>query len=200
MSGRKSVSVVAAATLVALTLPSSGAPPTADEIFQTLGYSAAERERLQRGEIVSHAVGELSDEELALTMAVIAPAPLERLLDLATSDQIIRANRDIIAFGRLKSSDEASFASVGFDASEGAEVRALIEAAPGSKLNLGDGEIARFAELRRRFPAVPCDRDPACTAAVTQEYRAGSPGSRRTPARGAGDPTPAPPCGRRRPR
>ena len=152
----------------------SGSP--ADEVLQYLGFTTQEQEDLQQGKIVSHKVKELSDKELAITMAVLAPAPLANLLDFARSGKELELNRDILSHGALAAgatgdADAAAFQDIGFTPSEASEVRALFEAEPGSKFNLSQSELQRFVDLRKQFPAKGCEKDPRCAGAVVSSLR-----------------------------
>ena len=151
-------------------------PATAVKLCQALGFSAEEQERLQRGEIVSHEVKELSDKELAITVAMLVPAALEDLLDFARSGKELEINRDILAHGLL--GDGAAgfgsatvFRNAGFLPSEGSEVHDLFDAQPGSRFNLSQSELQRFADLRKRFKAKGCEKEPACAEAVVSNLQ-----------------------------
>src|SRR5213594_3330456 len=150
--------------------------PSADRLFRYLGFTAAEQEGLRRGEIVSHAVKELSDKELAITMAMLVPASLPQLLDFARSGKEIEINRDILSHGTLSAGaagdvDTVAFRDAVFAPSESDEVRDLFEVEPGPRFNLSQPETQRFADLRKRFPMKGCEKDPACTDAVVSSLR-----------------------------
>lgn len=159
----------------------SGAGPaqpaaSAEKLFQTLGFTAKEQEGLRRGEIVSHGVKELSDKELAITMAVLVPASLTNLLEYARSGKAIEINREVLSHGELGAGgsgndDTKAFQEAGFTLSESDEVHDLFEVEPGSKFNLSQTELQRFADLRKRFQVKGCEKDPACTDAVRAGLR-----------------------------
>jgi hypothetical protein len=168
--------VLVTCTILIATLASAGDPAPAtpsDKIFQYLGFTAEEREELRRGETVSHAVKELSDKELAITMAVMVPAPVEDLLEFARSGKELEINRDVLSYGVLGAgdADATTLQDAGFTPSEAGEVRALYEAEPGSKFNLSQAEAQRFADLRKRFPAKDCEKNPQCADAVVLNLR-----------------------------
>jgi hypothetical protein len=172
------MSIACTLTIAGLILAGGSEQPGApsDRIFQYLGFTAKEQEELQRGEIVSHDVKELSDKELAITMAVLVPAPLTDLLDFARSGKALEMDRDILAHGALGAgapgdADTTAFQDVGFTPSESGEIRALFEAEPGSRFNLSQQEEQRFAELRKTFQAKGCDKDPGCADAVVTILR-----------------------------
>ncbi len=146
---------------------------TAEKLFQSLGFTAEEQEQLRQGEIVSHAFPELSDKELSITMAVLAPVPMSSLLDFARSGKGLEINRDILLHGDLGdgTADEKALQNAGFTKAQASEINDLFQVEPGSKFNLSAAEMGRFTELRKRFTKKACGTDPACSAAVTSEFR-----------------------------
>ena len=176
---------VAGLVLAAVLLPASAlleaAPPasatsTSERVLQYLSFTPAERDALRRGEITSHAVSELSDKELAITMAVLVSTPLTDLLDFLRSNRMLDIDRDARAHGVIPIDargrfDDAAFAGVMFDPSEAKDVRDLLEAGPGDSYNLSDPELRTFASLRPAFPAKECGKDPRCGGAVISAYR-----------------------------
>ncbi|HET8946476.1 MAG TPA: hypothetical protein VFQ07_05800 [Candidatus Polarisedimenticolia bacterium] len=156
--------------------PSATSKSTSDKLLRYLQFTPDEQAAIRRGTITSHVVKEFSDKELALTMAVLAPAPLDKLLDAIRSDRLLEADRQILAHGPLSfgsdgSLDPEALAQVGFTASEGSELRELFEAGPGSKLNLSASETRTFAEVRRASSATACDKEPACAQSVVSALR-----------------------------
>jgi len=138
-----------------------------------LGFDADERARLLDGEIVSHGIEKISETELAVTVAVITPHPMAEVIDLAQEHDPLRLDDDMLAFGKLedRDPDDETFAGVRFEGDEASELRLLLEAKAGPKLNLSTKEIARFERLHGRFLGRKCERDPACVEAVTAEYQ-----------------------------
>jgi hypothetical protein len=150
------------------------APPAAnsEKIFQALSFTAQEQARLRQGEIVSHGVQELSDKELAITMAVLVPAPLTDLIAFARSEKELEINREILAHGVLADdAGPASLKEVRFAPSESSEIRGLYEAGPGSRFNLSASEVQRFADLRRQLPEKSCEKSSRCAEAVMAAYQ-----------------------------
>lgn len=164
--------------IAGLTLAAAPAEPAtpSDRIIQSLGFTPEEQDDLMQGRIVSHKVKELSDKELAITMAVLVPAPLADLLDFARSGKVLEMDRDILAHGTLAAdasgdAETTVFQGVGFTPSEAGEVRALLEFEPGSRFNLSRSESQRFADLGRTFQAKGCEKDPRCADAVATTLR-----------------------------
>jgi hypothetical protein len=176
--------VVVGALLVAFLLPgaallpaaSATSDPTSERVLHYLSFTPAEQDALRRGEITSHAVNELSDKELAITMAMLVPTKVADLLDFLRSGKALETDRDSLAHGVIPIDasghfDEAALAGVVLDPSEGKEVRNLLESGPGSSYNLSDAELRTFADLRRTFPAKERGKDPRCAEAVVSAYR-----------------------------
>jgi hypothetical protein len=162
--------------LAGFLLSGSALTPASDRVLQVLSFTPAEQDALRRGEIVSHAVSELSDKELAITMAMLVSTPVTDLLDFLRSGKAFETDRDTLTHGVIPIDasghfDEASLAGVVLDPSEAKEVRDLLEAGPGSSYNLSGAELQTFASLRRTFPAKECGKDPRCGEAVVSAYR-----------------------------
>lgn len=168
--------VVAGVLLVAFSIAGAAPEPTSERVLKYLSFTPAEQEALRRGEITSHAVDELSDKELAITEAMLVPTPVNDLLDFLRSGKVLETDRDTLAHGAIAVDasghfDPAALDGVGLEASEAKEVRELLEAGPGSSVNLSAAELDAFAGLRRAFPPKECGRDPHCAEAVVSAYR-----------------------------
>ena len=146
---------------------------TAERLFQALGFSADEQAKLHQGEIVSHAFPELSDKELSITMAVLAPVPMSKLVEFARSGKGLEINSDILSHGDLGdgSAGDKAFEKAGFTQAQSGEINDLYKVEAGSKFNFSAAEMGRFAELRKKIGSKACATDPACAAAVVSEYR-----------------------------
>ncbi len=149
---------------------------TSEKVLRYLGFTPAEQEALQRGEITSHEVKELSEKELAITVAVLVPAPLERLLEYLRSDRPLQINRDVLAYGILptRAGDAgitAAFGKLDLAPSEMGEIRSLLQADPISRFNLSESETKVFARLGKTFSVKECDKDPRCIDAVLAALR-----------------------------
>jgi hypothetical protein len=143
---------------------------TWDQIF-ALGFKPDQKAAFESGEVISSGFEELSDKELALAMAVLIPAPMEKVIGFSRSKNAFEVNKDILAHGTLEGGDTKAFlASAQFDASESDEINKLIAVEPGSTFNLSAGEVARFQALRKKHPG-NCAKDATCAGAVMNEYR-----------------------------
>jgi len=163
--------------VISLRDPTSEEPTsTSRKLLEYLSFTPHEQEALMRGEITSHAVNELSDKELAITMAVLVPAPLENLLDFIRSGRALETDRDLLAHGELHFTpsgdvDPTGFSDVGFAPSEESEIRALLEVKPGSWFNLSESESKNLASLRQTFDPKGCEKNPRCAEAVASTLR-----------------------------
>ena len=109
--------------LAGFLLSGSALTPASDRVLQVLSFTPAEQDALRRGEIVSHAVSELSDKELAITMAMLVSTPVTDLLDFLRSGKAFETDRDTLTHGVIPIDasghfDEASLAGVVLDPSE----------------------------------------------------------------------------------
>ena len=167
---------IAPLALIALGTPGAGAQSpvvTKEEVFDLLRFDPAQREQVLQGEIVSREFEELSDKELAVSVAMLLSVPADRVLESVRSGKILERDRKLLAHGVIGGDpiDDGDFAAVEFTAQESSEVGALLQAQPGSKFNLSAEELARFADLRKRFSPGSCGAGTECAAGVTSEYR-----------------------------
>ena len=82
-----------------------------NEVQDRLQISAEQRRRLVRGEVVSYAVTENSERELAIGFAMIVPVPMSEIADYLASGQMIAQDDAISEFGAVP--DEASTGNLG---------------------------------------------------------------------------------------
>lgn len=143
-----------------------------EEAAGCLGLSPQQLDDVRAGKIVSTDYNELTDKELAITAALLVDRPIAEVARAVRESGLLEADPNVMSFKLLGDKDpaESDFAGIELGADEAGEIRKLYAAKPGSDLNLGTAEIARLAALRAKFPGA-CDKDPACAAAVTQEYR-----------------------------
>lgn len=162
---------VLAVVFLALSAPAIMAQKvTADEVFD-LGFGAGQKKAFDNGEVISSGYKELSDKELALFMAVMLPAPVEKVREFSRSGESLNVNKDLVAHGILAGDDITGFlAGAGYQGDEVKEIDKLLAVEPGSTFNLSAAEMARFAALRETF-GKGCSKDAACAKAVMDEYR-----------------------------
>ena len=119
--------------LVALTPATIAQKVTPDQVF-ALGFDADQKGAFEKGEIISTGYKELSDKELALFMAVMVPAPMEKLMDFSRSGESLEANKDLLAHGTLEGDDIKGFlAGVNYEGEEIAEKNKHLTEEPGAE-------------------------------------------------------------------
>ena len=156
--------------LVVLTPATIAQKVTPDQVF-ALGFDADQKGAFEKGEVISSGYKELSDKELALVMAVMVPAPMEKVMEFSRSGASLKLDEDILAHGTLEGDDIKGFlAGVSYEGKEIAEINKLLAVEPGSDFNLSAAEMERFAALRKKF-GKGCSKDAACSKAVMDEYR-----------------------------
>ena len=159
--------ILATVLLTALSPLAVAQKVTADQVF-ALGFEPGQKGAFEKGEVISSGFKELSDKELALIMAVMVPAPLDKVVEFSRSGESMNVNKDILAHGTLQGDDIQGFLAGAKH--EGAEIDKLLAVKPGSDFNLSAAEMDRFAALRKKF-SKGCSKDATCSKAVADEYR-----------------------------
>ena len=104
----------------------------AGQIAKALGYSDKDIRKMLQGEIVSTDTKEGSKKELALVVAMLVPAPLEKLNKYIEEDRDLGVTADIIAFHEIGSDPtEDSFAGLELSAAEAKEAEKLLKVKTG---------------------------------------------------------------------
>lgn len=139
-----------------------------------LGFDEADFRKLLSGMIVSGDLKESSEKELAVTIAMLLPAPLEQVVDLIWSGSTLEITRDILDFSYISDSSpvENSFAGIGLQPDEVEEVSKLLRVRPGLTFNMSKAEIKRFKAIARRFKSRGAERDTRVQQALNSEYQA----------------------------
>jgi hypothetical protein len=130
-------------------LAPAGERPAADEALYRLQISSEEARRLGRGEIVSYPVTERSERELAVGLAVFVAAPVSHLEEYLASGQLIAQDVTISDFGIVPDpAGPDALSGARFTTAERDEAESLLEASPGTRLNLSLSEIEALRGLR----------------------------------------------------
>lgn len=164
----------------ALTLPAvvSADTPTSATVLGAcmdyLGYDEADFRKLLSGKIVSGDLQECSKKELAVTIAMLLPAPLERVVDLIWSGSTLEITRDVLDFSYISDSSpvENNFVGIGLQPDEVKEVSKLLRIRAGLTFNMSKVEIQRFKAIARRLKSRGAERDPRVRQAFNSEYQA----------------------------
>jgi hypothetical protein len=124
-------------------------PPVADAALDLLQISADARRRLARGDIVSYAVSEQSERELAVGLAVFVPVPVRQLAEYLVAGQLIAHDATITDFWILaEPAAPEAWSGARFTQGERDEAEPLLEASPGLRFNLSPAEIQALRALR----------------------------------------------------
>ncbi|HEX4824091.1 MAG TPA: hypothetical protein VFV19_07240 [Candidatus Polarisedimenticolaceae bacterium] len=162
---------IAAIAAWAAVAPAASPPITIEEAAACLGLSAQQIADVRAGKIVSTDFQELSERELAITVAMLVKRPIADIAGAVRGSGMMEADPNIMTFQALGDGDvkDADFAGVAFSKDEASELHGLLTAKRGTEFNLSAAEIARFESVRARFTGT-CDA--ACAEAVTDAYRA----------------------------
>ena len=149
------------------------AVPTVEEILSYLGFDPAAKRDLLAGKILQSGIPEGDDTELAVTVAMVVPYTLQRVVEAFRSGRILEVDRDVLAFGELRPEPglEDGMAALTLSPEDRAEIPKLLSAEPGSTFNMTAGEIASFRAVRRRFSSKDPEKDPACVEEVSKCWR-----------------------------
>lgn len=93
--------VVTIAILIAMAPAAMAQKITADQVF-ALGFDSSQKAAFDKGEIISSGVKELSDKELALIMAVMVPAPLDKVVAFSNSGANMKVDKESWPTGRSR--------------------------------------------------------------------------------------------------
>lgn len=122
--------------------------PKPEQALQNFGISEALIPRLEQGDIVSYDVGETSQKELAIGVAMIIPVALPKIVDYIKRGNLSTSEGDVIATGLLPAkADTNSFKKFGFSEKQLDEAKAFLNAEPGSEFNLSKAEFETLKSL-----------------------------------------------------
>src|SRR5262245_46020637 len=91
---------VTTAALLALSMPALAdtAPITIDEAASFLGLSTQQMEDVRAGKIISTDFRELSDKELAITVAMLVDRPIGDIADAVRNTGLLESDPHVIRF------------------------------------------------------------------------------------------------------
>ncbi len=122
----------------------AAAPPSIDEIFDLLGFKAAERDAIRRGEVVARDQKTLRADHISAAVAVRLAVPVAAVhLDALTGRNLVR-DPNIVAAGALEDGP-ARWDGFEFGAAEPDEARRFRDDRGGGDFNLSAAEAARVA-------------------------------------------------------
>ncbi|SRR6266540_1541221 len=143
-------------------------PALADEALERLQVSVEQRRRLLRGEVIAYPVGESSEREVAVGLALVVTAPLGQLTDYLVEGRLLARDATILAHGLVPDpARPAGLPAIRFTGGEQDEAEGLLEAGPGTRFNLSPGEIEALRALR----ASPAGVGGVTADQASDEYR-----------------------------
>jgi len=163
---RKPNHTVAAAWLLIISLTMPGTPafaaPAAEEVLSVMGMDKGQIAELAQGKPVTYALPESNNTDLAMGIAWYLPTPLTKVSRYLRQKNPDPLDVDVITYGLL--TEHGGAASLAPAALSSEEIEALLNAEPGSQINLSAVEIDNFKTLRQ-MPSK------ATKGAVLQHYR-----------------------------
>jgi hypothetical protein len=119
---------------------------SADEVLDGMGFSAAEKQRVLKGEFVTSDVGAVSERDLSFAVAFLVKTSPDTIRKHAIEGALFGEDAQVQAYGKLGA--PGSLEDISRLHITDAEARALTSAKPGDVLNLGAEERAAFNALR----------------------------------------------------
>jgi len=143
--------------------------PGPQQALQSLGIGAPQIAQLERGEIVTYAVKETSQKELAVGVAMILPVALPQVADYIKHSSLGASEANILASGPLAgNADINTFGKFAFTDKQLDEAKAFLEAEPGEKFNLSKPELDSLKNLHDSLKDAD---DKTLLKAANQQYR-----------------------------
>lgn len=146
------------------------AQPTAEAVLTEMGLSAAEKQRVLKGEFVTSEIGTVSDRDLSFAVAFLVKTSPETLRKRTVEGALLEADSQVQAFGKL--TVPGSLEDLRALHVTDAEARALTAAAGGDGLNASAAERAALRALRGQPAKSVEDQLHRMLLARYQSYRA----------------------------
>jgi len=121
--------------------------PTVDQMLSYMGIDPNQRKALMSGEIIYKEIGDASDKELAVGLVMFVKASPDKLADYVTPEKMFKRDTDTTASGELTGAPADKLNGMKFSADE---AQSLLNAEPGSDLNLSTDEIKQFNAARKQ--------------------------------------------------
>jgi len=142
--------------------------PSAEEVIESIGFTAEDKKALLAGEIVSRDLDRVGEKEIIAAVAMRLPVSLAKIDEVYPAGSDIEIDRNNLGYSLLGAPPkDGEWADLAFDDSEKEELKNMLGAKPGEDLNLSAEE---FAQLSDRLSGVAADQDGAA-AAVSDAYR-----------------------------
>ena len=132
---------------ILLEIPAFAEFPGAEEVLGVLGMDKDQITELAEGQPIAYALSESRDDELAVGVAWYLQVPLDKIVGQLRLDSPDSLDVDVTAHGLLtEHAGENSLAPVILSREE---AQALLDAEPGSEVNLSPHEINSFKTLKK---------------------------------------------------
>jgi hypothetical protein len=171
MHRRRIVALLLAVTAVHLggRPPAAQAQPSADQLLTDMRLSAADRQRVLKGEFVTADIPAVSERDLSFAIAFLVKTSPEALGKQVVAGELVTADAQVQAHGEIKGAGSpADFAGLTITSEE---AQALSSARAGEAVNLSAGEIAAFTAARGGGPQAVQQQLRTMLLARYQAYR-----------------------------
>ena len=143
--------------------------PSSREVLLSADVPARKIGRLDQGEIISHAILESTDKELAMSVAIYLPVHPDKIIDYIKSVELFAIDSDVTAYGVIPNNANAiDFKVFAFNSTLIDELIDLLSTGEADAFNLSSPELASFAVLQNTL--VDADKS-ILIKKVTQKYR-----------------------------
>jgi hypothetical protein len=127
------------------------AEPPVEDVLAAMDFSAAEKQRILAGEMISGDVRAVSERDLSLTLAFIVKVPPDELAEEVLAGTLSKSDDQLTARGNIsKPGSTVDFLGLHLVPGGSAVAKAYISASGGDKLNLATSEITAFNALKNQ--------------------------------------------------
>ncbi|NIA71360.1 hypothetical protein HBA54_22440 [Pelagibius litoralis] len=166
---RLAVAVIAVQLLQGVTeVPGAPAmPPSIDELFQHLGYSETDKQRILDGQIISADVERSRDDQLLAVVALPNKTSISELAATLQNGSNIPLNAATLDWGEVTTGTKEDFARVVYNDAEKEEVDKLLRVKADDSFNFSTSEITSIREVAKDLKV----GDPNTIELVNAAYR-----------------------------
>jgi hypothetical protein len=126
----------------------------ARSVAEALGYDDKQLAKLLDGEIVTHRFRKEAENELSVTLAMVAPQPVDVVYRVIEKADMLEADRTILAWGKIAADSPSADSFQGLTLPD-EELAQLVEVEAGSNFNLSSEEIAGLRDVSIRLREAP---------------------------------------------
>lgn len=155
--------------LLSVTLVMAAPAPSSEEILSLIGVPQQKISELKHGEVITYDIPESTGKELATSVAIYLPVPIESVVEYFKNGDLLAIDPDIITHGAVsKNASENDFKGFAFSEKQSDEVTDLLNARAGDHFNLSNQEISDFVSTKN----VLSNKDKkGLSEAVSEKYR-----------------------------